>query len=103
MVGALALSLPCIARGGLNRVNVAFVVLLVHLSISRRSLKQAMQGNFAGHVHERFSSGAAGDLPMGLDQRSLVPQLEEKLGFMFRNSFAKRCTQRSLSDDEDGL
>ena len=27
--------------GGLNRVNVGFVVLLVHLSISRRSLKQA--------------------------------------------------------------
>ncbi|CAE7041536.1 unnamed protein product [Symbiodinium sp. CCMP2592] len=29
-------------RSGLNRVNVAFVVLLVHLSISRRSLKQAI-------------------------------------------------------------
>ncbi|CAE7349362.1 unnamed protein product [Symbiodinium natans] len=28
-------------RSGLNRVNVGFVVLLVHLSISRRSLKQA--------------------------------------------------------------
>ena len=69
-------------------MNVAFVVLLVHLSISRRSLKQAMQPPL---VCPCVSSGASGNLRVGLGQRSVAPHLEEKLGFMFRNQFASIC------------